>query len=65
MYEKHTFGKRTKHDKNELKNIIIKTIKEATNNGNKYDEILDIRCLDHDECINLFNEYRKNNKEIY
>lgn len=32
---------------------------------NKDDEILDIKCLDHDECINLFNEYRKNNKEIY
>ena len=43
MYEKHTFGKRTKHDKNELKNIIIKTIKEATNNGNKYDEIFGLK----------------------
>lgn len=43
MHEKHTFGKRTKHDKNELKNIIIKTIKEASDYKNKYDEIFGLK----------------------
>lgn len=43
MREKHTFGKRTKHDKNELKNIIIKTIKEAPDYKNKYDSIFGLK----------------------
>lgn len=43
MREKHTFGKRTKHDKNELKNIIIKTIKKASDDKNKYDNIFGLK----------------------
>ena len=33
-------------------------------NGNNGDN-LNISSLDRDECIKLFNEYQKNNKEIY
>ena len=38
-------------------------IYEYLNGNNK--EALDIEQLNHDECIELFNEYKDKNKEIY
>ena len=38
-------------------------IYEYLNGKNK--NVLDIEQLNHDECIELFNEYKDNNKEIY
>lgn len=38
-------------------------IYEYLNGKNK--DALDIEQLNHDECIELFNEYKDNNKEIY
>ena len=32
---------------------------------NKDGNILDIKQISHEECLKLFNEYEKNNKEIY
>ena len=32
---------------------------------NKDSNILDIKQISHEECLELFNEYEKNNKEIY
>lgn len=32
---------------------------------NKDESVLELKCLDHDECISLFNEYKEKNKEIY
>lgn len=43
MRENHTFGKRTKHDKTELINIIIKNIKDSKDNNNKYDNIFGLK----------------------
>lgn len=33
--------------------------------NNKDSSVLDIKCLSHDECIKLFQEYKEKNKEIY
>ena len=38
-------------------------IYEYLNGKNK--DVLDIEQLNHDECIELFNEYKDKNKEIY
>lgn len=33
--------------------------------NNKDKDILDLVELNHDECLELFNEYKEKNKEIY
>ncbi len=33
--------------------------------NNKGKDILDLVELSHDECLELFNEYKEKNKEIY